>query len=91
MSKTGISILSVIFLSLVSLSGYLVANNLYLSKSIRDLSLNNDKEFTRDLNLERELIRKELNRQYRSEMVSFENTAKSLEKEKNRNKELKNN
>ncbi len=88
MRKFGILILTVTFLSFCIFGVYLFIDNLNLNKGIEDISRQNEEKLKKELQQQRQLIKKELDAKHRLDIAAYETMAKRLELEKNSNKEL---
>ena len=80
---------AIIITLLLGVFFFVLIMNLRLIGALRGLKSEKDAELKRKIDKERELIRKDFDEKYSSDLTSFGAMAKALEEEKNKTKEIK--
>ena len=88
MKRLILYVLRILLILLFVLFVYILITNLSLRCALKDLRNKNEAELKSRIEQERKLVRQDLDDKYGAKLISFEDTAKSLEAEKNKTKQL---
>ena len=82
------TLIIIILIFLCGLIGYFLAESLKIRQTLVNIGKEKEEEFSLRLKKEKELIREDMEFRFRPDIRSFEETAKSLELERNKVKDL---